>query len=137
MRTETGQLDVQALRSAIEGTDLDALVDLYADDAEIVSVDRSNTPRRPRVLKGKEAIRRHFADVCSRDMSHHLERVVVSDGAAAFAEACRYADGTNVLCMATVEVGIDGRIARQLDISAWDDAGSTEPQAVPHSAWDD
>ena len=114
-------LNVEKLRNAFKGTDIDALANLYSDDAEIVSIDRDHTPGRPRVLKGKDAIRAHFADVCSRDMSHHLERVIVSDRSASFTEACRYSDGTNVLCMASIELTLDGHISRQVDVSAWDD----------------
>jgi hypothetical protein len=53
-------------------------------------------------------------------MSHRVEQEVVGEGRAAFAEACRYPDGTNVLCMTVLDVE-GGRIVRQLAIQAWDE----------------
>ena len=52
-------------------------------------------------------------------MTHRVEMQVVGDGGAAFTEACRYPDGTNVLCAAVLELR-DGRIARELGVQAWD-----------------
>ena len=92
---------------------------MYAEDAEVTLVDRINTPGTPRVLRGREEIRGWIEDICERDMTHRVEMQVVGDGGAAFTEACRYPDGTNVLCAAVLELR-DGRIARELGVQAWD-----------------
>jgi hypothetical protein len=39
-RTAAGGLDLQALRRAAEGKDAETMLDLYAEDAEYVRVDR-------------------------------------------------------------------------------------------------
>jgi len=35
----------------------------------------------------------HYADVCGRDMTHKIERLVVNDDNAAFIQDCRYRAG--------------------------------------------
>lgn len=118
--TVTTRFDADALRRGLVDRDLDALLSVYADDAVITSVDRVNTPAAPRVLRGREEIAAHLADVCGRDMTHDLERLVVGTDTVAFTEACRYADGMNVRCIAIADLDADGRIVRQVDASSWD-----------------
>src|SRR5215218_5853268 len=96
--TETG-FDFAGFKRAIEERDADALTALYADDAEVTIVDHVNQPRAPRVLRGREQIGEFNRDVCGRDMTHHVSDEVVGPGSAAYSEACRYPDGTNVLAV--------------------------------------
>jgi hypothetical protein len=79
-----------------------------------------STPGQPRLLRGREEIAAWVEDVCAREMTHRVEQEVLGDSRAAFAEACRYPDGTNVLCMTVLDVR-DGLIASQLAIQAWDE----------------
>jgi hypothetical protein len=116
----TTTFDLERLRRGMEERDADTLLSLYADDAEITEVDAINPPRTPRVLRGKEQIAEHLRDVCARDMTHRLERPVVTADRLAYTEACRYADGTNVLCMATADLDEQGRIVSQVAVTAWD-----------------
>jgi len=112
--------DLAALKRAIEERDAAGQLALYAPDAEVRLVDRVTTPGRPRVLRGRDEIATWVEDVCGREMSHRVEREVVEGDRVAFAEACRYPDGTNVLCMTVLELR-DGLIAGQLAIQAWDE----------------
>lgn len=112
--------DLAALKRAIEERDAAAQLALYAPDAEVRLVDRVTTPGRPRVLRGRDEIAGWIEDVCAREMTHRVDGEVAAGGRAAFAEACRYPDGTNVLCMTVLEVR-DGLIASQLAIQAWDE----------------
>lgn len=116
----SGGLDFETLRRAIEDRDADTLAGLYADDAEIHTVNRNTTPSSPRVLKGKEEISEYLRDVCGREMTHRVENEVVGDGRIAFMEACEYPDGIRVLGAETLEVR-DGKIVRQVNIEAWDE----------------
>lgn len=118
-QTHTG-LDTEALRRGIEERDVDAILSLYTHDAEFRLVDRTHPPSSPLQLRGKQAIAEYYRDVCSRDMTHRLEQLVVGDGNAAFTEACQYPDGTRVLCAAVLELR-DGRIARKVGVQAWDE----------------
>ena len=115
-----GGLDFGALRRAIEGRDAEALVGFYADDAQMVTVNKNATPSSPEVLRGKEQIARYLRDVCGREMTHRVHDEVVGEGRVAFVEACEYPDGVKVLGAATLEVR-DGKIVRQVNVEAWDE----------------
>jgi len=67
-------LDFEAMRRAIEECDYDALVTLYADDAELRTVNKNSTPSSPQVLRGKEEISEMLRGVCGRAMTHHVGR---------------------------------------------------------------
>ena len=120
MSATASTFDLAALKDAIERSDVAGQLALYAPDAEVRLVDRITTPGHPRVLHGRDEIAGWIEDVCSRDMTHRVDQEVVGDDRAAFAESCRYPDGTNVLCMTVLDVE-GGRIVRQLAIQAWDE----------------
>lgn len=115
-----GGLDIEGLRHAIEERDLDRMLGFYADDAELVTVDRNTTPSSPHVLHGKEEISRHLRDVFGREMTHHVENEVIGNDRLAFMESCEYPDGTRVLAAQTCELR-DGKISRQTNVQAWDE----------------
>jgi hypothetical protein len=119
-RAAASGLDLETLRRAAEGKDPEAMLSLYADDAEYVRVDRNNTPSSPMALRGKEEVGEYLRDVFSRDMTHRIENEVVGEERAAFNWACEYPDGTKVLAAETVEVR-DGKIVRQVSVQAWDE----------------
>jgi ketosteroid isomerase-like protein len=116
----TAQFDAAAFRRAIEERDGAAVRSFYADDAELVVVDREAQPSKPRVLRGSVAIGAYFDDVCGRDMTHKIDRLVLGDGGAAYLETCAYPDGTKVRCAAVLDLR-DGRIVRQSGVQAWDE----------------
>ena len=115
-----GGFDFEALSRAIEQSDADSLTSFYAEEAEMITVNRNTTPSSPQVLRGKEAIAEYLADVCGRDMTHRIENEVVGEDRAAFNWACEYPDGTKVLAAETVELR-DGMIVRQVSVQAWDE----------------
>jgi ketosteroid isomerase-like protein len=112
--------DFEAMRRAIEGLDAEALVGLYADDAELRVVNKSTTPSSPRALRGKEEITEYLRDVCGRAMTHHIENEVIGEDRVAFNEACEYPDGTKVLAATTLDLR-DGKVVRQVNVEAWDE----------------
>jgi ketosteroid isomerase-like protein len=116
----TTTFDLETLRRSIEEGDADALASLYAEDAELTEVDKDHPPTSPRTFRGHREIAEHFADVCSREMTHRLERPVVGEDRLAFTEACRYEGGANVLCMATADLNDEHKIVRQVAVTAWD-----------------
>ncbi len=115
-----GGLDFEALRRAIEQSAADSLTGFYAEDAEMLTVNRNTTPSSPQVLRGKEQIAEHLADACGRDMTHRVENEVVGQDRIAFNEACEYTDGLRVLATATLDVR-DGQIVRQVNVKVWDE----------------
>jgi SnoaL-like domain len=121
MSTSTAPtFDSAELKRALEERDSTAQLALYADDAEVILFDRINTPGSPRVLRNRAEIRAWIEDTCQRDMTHRVDMQVAGDGGAALTEACRYPDGTNVLCATVLQLH-SGRIARQTVVQVWDE----------------
>ena len=116
----TSAFDFEALRQAIENLDANRLVGLYANDAEMLTVNRYTTPSSPKVLKGKEEIAEHLRDVCGRAMTHRVENEVIGEDRVAFNEACEYPDGTRVLAAMTLDVR-NGKVVHQVNVEAWDE----------------
>ena len=112
--------DFEAMRRAIEGLDAEALVGLYADDAELLIVNKSTAPSSPRELRGKEEISEYLRDVCGRAMTHHIHSEVVGEDRVAFQEDCEYPDGMKVLAATTLDLR-DGKVVRQVNVEAWDE----------------
>ncbi|MBS1911143.1 MAG: nuclear transport factor 2 family protein [Bacteroidetes bacterium] len=107
------------LRRGVESRDAELLARLYGIDAELLIVDESNPPSRPRVLRGINAIADYLRDVYARDMSHSIENVIASGSRIAFTQSCRYADGTCVLAANIADLE-DGVIVSQTVVQAWD-----------------
>ncbi len=116
----TTTFDAEALRRGIEERDAATLLRLYADDAELRITDRYDQPGNPRIVRGREAIGAYFADVCGRDMTHKVERLVIDDNGAAFVQACTYPSGARVLCTSVLDLR-DGLITSQTCVQAWDE----------------
>jgi ketosteroid isomerase-like protein len=112
--------DFAAIKRALETSDADTLVALYAEDAEMEIVDRNRPPSTPMRLIGRPAIEAFWRDVCGRQMTHAVGEEVVATGRAAFVERCAYPDGCHVVSAMTLELR-DGRIRRHLTVQAWDE----------------
>jgi ketosteroid isomerase-like protein len=119
-QADLGQSFAAALRRGIEERDPAILLSLYAEDAELEVVDSSDRPSNPRIIRGRDAIGAYYADVCGRDMTHTVERLVVGSGGAAFLQSCRYPSGARVRCAAVLDLR-DGLITRQSGVQAWDE----------------
>ncbi len=115
-----GAIDIETLRAAAEERNAEAMLELYADDAEYVRVDRNSSPSSPMKLRGKGEIAEYLRDVFGREMTHRIENEVVGEDRVAFNWACQYPDGTKVLAAETCEVR-DGKIVRQVSVQAWDE----------------
>ena len=112
--------DAEALRRGIEERDAATLLGLYAPDAELHVMDRNDQPSHPKIVRGRAAIGEYFADVCGRDMTHKLERLVVTGDNAAFIQDCSYPGGARVRCVAVLDLK-DGLITRHSGVQAWDE----------------
>ncbi len=121
----TASFELARFTRALEERDSETQVSMYAPDAMVMIADRITQPGSPRVLKGVAEIRGWIEDVNGRDMTHKVLHSVSDDHAGALAEACRYSDGTNVLCTTVFELE-GGAISRQTIVQAWDE---TEPPA--------
>lgn len=114
---------METLRRAIESSDAEVLMSLYADDAEMTIIDKMHAPSEPMALRGKPAIMSFWRDVCGRNMKHKVEREVVGDDRVALVESCEYPDGCRVMAAMMLDLA-DGRISRHLTVQAWDDTAA-------------
>jgi hypothetical protein len=114
------QAILDAIRAGFRARDPALIAGVYHADVEFRVINRNNPPAKPLVLRGADAVRRMFDDLCSREMTHDVVRSVVGVGSIAYAIECRYPDGCQVvgLNVATVK---DGRIVNELSVDCWDE----------------
>ncbi len=110
----------KTLHSAIENCDVERMINLYADNAELRIIDRNHPPSRPLELRGKQAIAGHLRDIFGRQMTHKVVNEVVGNDNLSFSEECQYPDGTRVYGNATLSL-INGKIMRETEVQAWDE----------------
>jgi hypothetical protein len=106
---------------AAEERDAATQLSMYGPDAVVTIVDKVSQPGSPRVLRGTEEIKGWLEDMYARDMTHTVRHTVSDEAGAAYTQACRYPDGTNVLCATVIELR-DGVIAGQTAVQVWDEA---------------
>jgi len=92
--------DLDAFKRAYEQWDIGALLRLYADDVELVQVDRDNPPSSPRVRHGKDTL---------TGMFEHCAATVT----------CEFPSGRKVTANSILELE-DGRIIRERAVQAGD-----------------
>ncbi|MGF1471737.1 MAG: nuclear transport factor 2 family protein [Rubrobacteraceae bacterium] len=113
-------LDFESLRGAIERSDVKAIVDLYAENAEVSIVNHNSPPSSPFVLRGREAVTEYLKAVWSAGARHRIENSVLGKDRVAFNEVWEYPDGTRVLAATTLEVR-DGKVVRAVSVESWDE----------------
>lgn len=118
--------EFRRLKQGLERSIPQDIVGLYAEDAELLIVDRDRPPSAPMRISGREAIGDFWRDVCGREMTHAVTREVVGPDRAAFVEECVYPDGCHVMSSMTLDLE-GGRIRRHLVVQAWDDMSCVPP----------
>jgi ketosteroid isomerase-like protein len=114
------QAVMDALCAGFRLRDAGRLAALYREDVEFVVVNRNNPPSKRLVIHGREGVRRLFEDMCSREMTHDVSRMIVSPGSIAFATTCNYPDGCCVMGISLATV-VDGLISREFSVDCWDE----------------
>jgi hypothetical protein len=116
----TTTFDLARLARSAEERDAATQLSMYSPDATVTIVDKITQPGSPRVLGTRDEIKDWLEDVCGRDMTHKVTHRVSGEGGAAFTLACRYPDGTQVLC-ATVIALEGGQVSDQTVVQVWDE----------------
>lgn len=114
------QFDLDRFTRAIEERDAATQLSMYGPDATVTIADKIAQPGSPRVLNTRQEIKGWLEDVYGRDMAHKVTHRVKDDSGGAFTLACRYLDGTNVLC-GTVFMTDGGQISDQTVVQVWDE----------------
>jgi SnoaL-like domain len=113
--------DLDRFTRAAEERDASTQLSMYGPNAVVTIADKISQPGSPRVLRTREEIGDWLEDMYARDMTHSVKHRVVDGAGAAYTQACRYPDGTNVLCATVIELD-GGVIAGQTVIQVWDEA---------------
>jgi hypothetical protein len=117
----TTTFDLDRFARAAEERDAATQLSMYGPDATVTIVDTIAQPRAPRVLHDRGEIKAWLEDTYGRDMTHTVGHRVTDQTGAAYTQACRYPDGTNVLCATVIEVDND-LISGQTVVQVWDES---------------
>lgn len=109
----------EAYKRAAESNDDRALAELYADDAEMIDVNRRTPPASPERVHGRDAIRTRM-DAVSKELVHQIADPVLDDDKMAFSESCEYPNGQKVFAIHLCQLR-QGKIAREVITEAWDE----------------
>ena len=113
--------DLGRFTRAAEERDAATQLSMYGPDAVVTINNKTSQPGSPRVLRNREEINAWLEDMYGREMTHAVKHRVLDETGAAYTQACRYPDGTNVLCATVIELD-DGVIAGQTVVEVWDEA---------------
>lgn len=113
--------DLDRFTRAAEERDASTQLSMYGPDAVVTIVDKISQPGSPRVLRTREEIKSWLEDMYGRDMTHKVQHRVKDDTGAAYTLACRYPDGTNVVCATVIELD-GGVISGQTAVQVWDES---------------
>ncbi len=116
----TTSFDLSRFTRAAEERDASTQLSMYGPEATVTIADRISQPGSPRVLHGRDEIKGWLEDMYGRDMTHAVRHTVHDESGAAYTQACRYPDGTNVLCATVIELE-DGHISGQTVVQVWDE----------------
>ncbi len=112
--------DLARFARAAEERDAATQLAMYGPAATVTIVDKVTQPGSPRVLRTREQLKGWLEDMYGRDMTHAVGHRVLDDTGAAYTVACRYPDGTNVLCVTVITLHC-GQIADQTVVQVWDE----------------
>jgi ketosteroid isomerase-like protein len=115
----TKSFDLETLRRGYEEWDVEALLDLYADDVELIQIDRDNPPSSARVRRGKDVLKGMFEHCAAAGVVASVENAVAGEGRAAATISCAFPGGRKIVANSIVVIE-DGRIVRQLDVQSGD-----------------
>jgi ketosteroid isomerase-like protein len=120
MTTKTAtRFDLDAFKRSYEEWDIETLVGLYAEDVELVQIDRDNPPSSPRTRHGKEVFRGMFEHCAAAGARATVENGVADGDRAAATVTCVFPGGRTVTSNAMLEIE-DGRIVREREVLAGD-----------------
>jgi hypothetical protein len=120
MTVETIQsFDIATFKRAYEEWDIEALLALYADELELVQIDRDNPPSAPRTRHGREILRGMLEHCAGAGVTASVENTVAGRDRAAATITCQFPGGRRVLANAILELE-DGRVVRELDVLSGD-----------------
>jgi len=117
--TTSTSFDLEAFGRGYEEWDVEALLALYAEEVELIQIDRDNPPSSPRIRHGKEVFRGMFEHCAAAGVKASVENSVADGNRAAATVTCEFPGGRKVVANAILELR-DGRIVRERDVLSGD-----------------
>jgi ketosteroid isomerase-like protein len=111
--------DLETFRRGYEEWDVDALLGLYADEVELIQLDRDNPPSAPRVRHGKEMFKGMFEHCAAAGVKATVANAVTREDRAAATVTCEFPGGRKVVANGIFELE-DGRIVRERQVLSGD-----------------
>ena len=115
----TASFSVTSFKRAYEEWDIEALLALYADELELIQIDRDNPPSAPRTRHGRDVLRGMLEHCARAGVGATVDNTVGDERRAAATIVCEFPGGRRVLANAILELE-DGRIVRELDVLSGD-----------------
>ena len=119
--TTSASFDLDRFARAAEERDASTQLSMYGPDATVTIANKMSQPGAPRVLSSRDDIKSWLEDMYGRDMTHNVQHRVKDETGVAYTQACRYQDGTNVLCASVIKLD-GGLISEQTVLEVWDES---------------
>jgi hypothetical protein len=119
----TASFDVATFKRTYEEWDIDALLALYADDVELIQIDRDHPPSAPRTRHGSDVLRGMLEHCAGAGVVATVDNTIADGERAAATITCTFPGGRRVLANAILELE-DGRIVGELDVLSGDPKGA-------------
>ena len=120
MSTQTAtSFDLDAYMRGFAAWDADTVLAMYADDVELIQIDRDNPPSSPRVSHGKETLRGIMTYGAAAGVTITTESAVAGPERAAATFTCTFPDGRSVVANAILDLH-DGRVVRHHEVAVGD-----------------
>jgi len=117
--THNAAADLETLRRGYAEWDVEALLGLYADDVELVQIDRDNPPSAPRLRRGKHVFRGMFEHCSAAGVKATVTNAVSGQDRAAATVTCEFPGGRKVMANSILELD-NGRIVREIAVLSGD-----------------
>ena len=111
--------DLETFRRGYEEWDIDALLALYADEVELIQIDRDNPPSAPRVRHGKEMFKGMFEHCAAAGVRASVQNALTAGHRAAATVTCEFPGGRKVVANGIFELE-NGRIVRERQVLSGD-----------------
>lgn len=113
------KFDLDSYIRGFEEWDIETLLALYAEDVELIQIDRDNSPSDPRIRHGKEVFRGMFEHCAGAGVKATVENAVADGDRAAATVTCEFPGGRTVIGSVALELE-EGKIVRQREVAAGD-----------------
>jgi len=111
--------DFARFKRAFEAQDVSAWLNFFDEGAEWIEYKHTHPPRAPRRLVGRKEIGDFLGRVTASNVKLTVEGEIVGPDRAAFRVWCELPDGRRIIEQVFIYFTA-GRIARQIDVEAWD-----------------